>query len=641
MTKIVQTFWNAQKGDILLNAGGYACPEIHWMSWALSCLQLRKFYPDVEMYSDQAGKELFELLGLPYTKIHTVFDNDEFIQNCPPELWAFSKIHTYSIQDKPFLHVDGDVFIWKPFDEKLLHSPLIAQNVEDNLPIYTETLKIIEKEADFLPDWFYYAYKHPKAHNAGIFGGTNTEFFKKYAEIAREFYQKNIDKLPEINKKSKCLNLIIEQYMFYVLSEQLGVPVSVFDEKDICEQKEYQRFCEISKVPYEYTYVHTLGDAKKMNIVNNFINFILKEEYPEYWHRIINIFKERDILSPFFKHQFEMQDEKTKIITPLVPKPIKDYESTKKLCDFLGINFENLKNKKTDNPVIFDFFEFNEQQVNYSVKQYNKLPINNIPFPLYKKEISVFKEKDFEDYYIFVNPYHEIISSKYNWSKIFSDGTDNGIKDASPEKYLSMFYLDLEYLSFNTFELNDYSIALIEDVKSTPTKIRSFIAKNIAKGGSEEEIIELLKNWLSYGIIYLSKNPQEFIPQQQSEVYVKSRQNLNTQISSCLKQILNHYNVDINNDKITQCDNREVNISLIEITKVLEELDFETKAVRGNWDSLSKIPLPAIAFINLRKYLPLYCVIKTINNEHVTVFNPEQKEEETYRKSVFLEMWEF
>jgi len=270
---------------------------------------------------------------------------------------------------------------------------------------------------------------------------------------------------------------------------------------------------------------------------------------------------------------------------------------------------------------------------------YEKYHIKSNPFPLYKKEHSVFNEKDFLNYYIFVNPYHQIISSRYNWSKIFADGTNNEFKNASPERNLTILYLDLNYFSFNNSVLDDFSVALIESSKSTPTTVRDFISKDELKNNSEEDVIQILKSWISYGLIYLSKNQQDFIIQQHSEVYAQSQENLKTQISSCLKQILNHYQLDINNELITQCDNNS-NISLVEITQLLEKLNFETKAVRGNWDSLSKIPLPAITLVKLRDCLSLYCTIHSVSNENISIFNTEQKDYETYSKSAFLNIWD-
>lgn len=91
-------------------------------------------------------------------------------------MWAYSKIHTYSLQKEPFLHVDGDVFIWKPFDAALLNSSLIVQNREDNLSFYKHSINTIEKYAQIIPDWVSHLKQSPSAYNVGIIGGNNIDF---------------------------------------------------------------------------------------------------------------------------------------------------------------------------------------------------------------------------------------------------------------------------------------------------------------------------------------------------------------------------------------------------------------------------------------------------------------------------------
>mgnify|MGYP000084925178 FL=1 len=68
--KIVQTFWSGGANP-LEKAYGWPLPEYNMMSWVLSCLSLRKYYDDVELYTDKLGYELLiEKLRLPYTYVH-------------------------------------------------------------------------------------------------------------------------------------------------------------------------------------------------------------------------------------------------------------------------------------------------------------------------------------------------------------------------------------------------------------------------------------------------------------------------------------------------------------------------------------------------------------------------------------------
>tara|TARA_B110000908_G_scaffold172725_1_gene242401 strand:- start:7974 stop:8471 length:498 start_codon:yes stop_codon:yes gene_type:complete len=148
--KIVQTFWSGNSKDIIKDTFGWYAPEYHLMSWALSCLQLRKFYDNVVLYTDEKGYELLiNYLKLPYTKV--IVNLDELNKD-DSDLWALSKIHTYSKQDEPFLHVDGDVFIWEAFNKDIMKANLIAQNKEIGTAHFYESMfDSIEQELIYLP----------------------------------------------------------------------------------------------------------------------------------------------------------------------------------------------------------------------------------------------------------------------------------------------------------------------------------------------------------------------------------------------------------------------------------------------------------------------------------------------------------
>jgi hypothetical protein len=72
--KIVQTFWTKPG----LN-GHWIDPAFHYLSWALSCLQLRQFYSNVELYTDDFGCQLLlEEFRLPYTKVNLTLNDFSF-----------------------------------------------------------------------------------------------------------------------------------------------------------------------------------------------------------------------------------------------------------------------------------------------------------------------------------------------------------------------------------------------------------------------------------------------------------------------------------------------------------------------------------------------------------------------------------
>ena len=67
--KYIQTFWTraTTEADLLNISAGWLSPEYHWMSWALSCLQLKKLFGNIELITDTKGKYILsEVLKLPY-----------------------------------------------------------------------------------------------------------------------------------------------------------------------------------------------------------------------------------------------------------------------------------------------------------------------------------------------------------------------------------------------------------------------------------------------------------------------------------------------------------------------------------------------------------------------------------------------
>ena len=126
--KVVQTFWSGNKKHLLDNSFGWHDASSHIQSWSLSCRLLRRLYDEVELYTDKTGYDLLiEQLKLPYTNVHVVLDE---LNTYNTSVWALSKIRTYSLQTTPFIHIDGDVFLWKKFSKELLASQLLVQNRE-------------------------------------------------------------------------------------------------------------------------------------------------------------------------------------------------------------------------------------------------------------------------------------------------------------------------------------------------------------------------------------------------------------------------------------------------------------------------------------------------------------------------------
>ena len=112
--KIIQSFWSGNKNDLNFNYG-WLSSKCNYLSWILSSNQLSKYYDEVELFTDKIGYSiLIENLKLPYTKVHVILEE---LNEYDGKLWALAKIKAYGVMSVPFLHVDGDVYIFEEFDK--------------------------------------------------------------------------------------------------------------------------------------------------------------------------------------------------------------------------------------------------------------------------------------------------------------------------------------------------------------------------------------------------------------------------------------------------------------------------------------------------------------------------------------------
>lgn len=279
--KIIQSFWSGNSRDFTNNYGWYSY-KYNWMSWLLSCHQLVKFHKDVELYTDRFGYEiLITKLQLPYTKVHVVLDD---LNDYHKDLWAISKIKVYEMQNEPFLHIDGDVFVWESLFDKFKNSDILTQNLEITADCYVKMWNEISPNLSYMPIEIENYHKDTTnfACNMGIVGGNDLNFFKEYAKISIDFVDQNASAVPKIN----CLNfnLFFEQILFYQFAKIQNKKVNyLFDE--VYKDGEYIGFAEFHEVP-DKTYLHLLGVYKRNPAVCKAMEVYIMKNYPESYSKI-------------------------------------------------------------------------------------------------------------------------------------------------------------------------------------------------------------------------------------------------------------------------------------------------------------------------------------------------------------------
>lgn len=287
---------------------GWLSAQYHVMGWALSCLKLAEHYDDIHLYTDSNGYEiLVDYLKLPYTSIHNCYNTfpHEHMQ-----LWALPKVMTYAAQTAPFIHVDGDVFIWEKFSPDLEKAALIAQNFEKGTSYYKEIMDTLKTKLKYIPDELQEELNKESicAYNAGILGGNDYSFFKGYGEAVFEFIQRNCPK--NEHSLSSNMNVLFEQVLFYVLSSTQNKNVTCLVSKKIEDNGYSQKdFSDFTAVPYKLKYLHLIGNNKRHKETCEMMSRTLLSQYPEYFYKIIALFKQdhtffKTRINPVFSFQY-------------------------------------------------------------------------------------------------------------------------------------------------------------------------------------------------------------------------------------------------------------------------------------------------------------------------------------------------
>lgn len=288
--RIVQTFWAAGR-DPLKYSFGWQHPEYNLMSWALSCLSLREHYDEVALYTDQEGYDvLINKLHLPYTEVNVVYDKNL----CLPHHWAYAKIKTYSMQTKPFIHVDGDVYLPHPIPEDIVNAPLIAQNREIGTGYYRSMIdRLLSYPEIILPEYVQkgLAEQSVASYNMGLFGGSDLDFIQRYCKEVEDFFQINgMNNSIEKCSRVRC-NVFFEQVLMAIIADYEGITVSCMHEKPVKDKGYSSReFCDFDNYERKKLF-HILGGHKQSNFNCEQLEKTMLRLYPGYFTRIIHLFE--------------------------------------------------------------------------------------------------------------------------------------------------------------------------------------------------------------------------------------------------------------------------------------------------------------------------------------------------------------
>ena len=270
--KWVYSLWTEPSGDIRTKALNWVSPKAHLYSWVLSVMKAKEFTEELELVTDDLGVEiLINDLELPFTSVKNILNGYSEYK----DFWAFGKIKAYEIQDKPFIHMDADAFLWNGIPDKIKNKEVFAQNIEDKewfKDAYKSQINHLESKNSFnkTDSWGEVEY----AYCTGLFGGTDIDFINKYAKEAISFLDRNKEVFKDIDNKG-CYCVIFEQYLLACAAKKENKNVYCL-EKDLNKD---------NLALHRYT--HIWGEKKNKDI-EKILGDIVKRDYPKQYKIIAN-----------------------------------------------------------------------------------------------------------------------------------------------------------------------------------------------------------------------------------------------------------------------------------------------------------------------------------------------------------------
>jgi hypothetical protein len=288
----VWSHWS--KPLVLRPGGGWPTLAHYLMSCVLSVETAREHFGATRLVTDAAGKAmLVEGVGLEFDDVRLDLSQ---IKDHDPEWWVLGKLHAYRMQNKPFVHIDNDVYLWEGLPESLVKSDVFAQNPEHfsdvsdyyRLDALTE---IRRSPFGWLPkeiEWCRSLYgAHQRSLNTGIYGGQRTDFIRYSAELAFEMleHRGNREAMASIADKAEVSGLL-EMYLPAACAEYHTIrsysPFTTVRVATLFESAE-----QAYREGETQAYTHMIGRSKRKAEYAMRLEDRVRAQYPKHYERCL------------------------------------------------------------------------------------------------------------------------------------------------------------------------------------------------------------------------------------------------------------------------------------------------------------------------------------------------------------------
>jgi hypothetical protein len=262
------------------NKAGFKNYSDFLYSMTLATYLAMRHFEDVQIVTSSWGVKVLKAVGIPATQYTSELDS---IKGISKWFWAYGKLVAYTKQTEPFVHIDNDVFLWKPLPQRILDAELCFQSKEImNVPNYKwyDVLRPSWDHAKVRPQIIVDNEVTDFAYNCGICGGHNLSFFKEWIKCSSEYiFAPENQSIFFENFKNVLMhqNLFHEQYFAASLikAHQMRDQVQVIsdDATDLVKNT-------------DNGYSHLWGGIKKQDRVGQLVKARLSRECPELYNKV-------------------------------------------------------------------------------------------------------------------------------------------------------------------------------------------------------------------------------------------------------------------------------------------------------------------------------------------------------------------
>jgi hypothetical protein len=273
----------------------------HLLAWILSVQTARQHYPETSLITDDAGAAmLVDGLGLPFDHVSTGLQD---LHTADADWWVLGKLYAYRAQEKPFVHLDTDVFLWKRLPKAMEAAPVLAQNTEQ-FPFVgswyrPEAFDVAVRATQgwLPPEWSWYvAQRRGEALCCGVFGGNDIGFINHYADSAIRFIEHPLNQTAwELIGFKIGDNILFEQYF-------LSACIAYHAHHETSPFYGVYAYCLFGSTEDAFNpekagatgYTHLIGGAKRDEALAESLEARVARDYPQQYRRCLRYLRQTE-----------------------------------------------------------------------------------------------------------------------------------------------------------------------------------------------------------------------------------------------------------------------------------------------------------------------------------------------------------